>query len=666
MYFIKQIQKQFFAQILSYADVPEGPTPAMNHKENTDTSAVWSSEKFWVSQETFQKLEKAKQEQLKTLFDKLSALEKDVVDNNLDKRFLTTGATILARIETDASYKPTAPEDTKAYDSLLAKLKSYQKRISDINTNNAQKREQISMLSLEISQILGEVPGNKTQKSKETKKTGLEINPKATEKFREYLSKKEQEAGLGVGSLFILIWKKYDYSGIPDNQAEKKLTEAYLSDGKNFEEEINTLIKEMKEKNISFKDGISFEKPEEAKKQLRLIQRTNPNDWIDVVEKQAKQNYKSLDDGTIWGKILEFFRKLFGFDAANAEMFNTYGKSKENMAYMIGGDGNYELWSLSRMYESGDKWPNAINPDDNGKPSFGTYQLRGEALGTFANNLGISGNYNQTFVRGIQTDFSLNWKKKIEEIGIERFQKLEHDFIKKTHFDVATSKSGFDVSTSSIVIQNAIWSTAVQHGPATDIIRRAIAETQNFKPGDEKSESLLLEKIYEIRTRVYPEWKNRYTQELEMAQGQLNVVKWNAINKKLPDVESVPKQVTYNKDGSVKMTYCARIARLNAQALGAQVPKMESAQATEDFFKKQGKLKDSPEGSVFQVFSKSKIFPDKGHVATGFIRDGNQYVLDPYLPVLEGKYTHKAIPLEKYKNYVNNYRGGTTWYAQAG
>jgi type VI secretion system (T6SS) spike protein VgrG3 len=75
--------------------------------------------------------------------------------------------------------------------------------------------------------------------------------------------------------------------------------------------------------------------------------------------------------------------------------------------------------------------------------------------------------------------FTQKWK----EVAVrepEKFQDAQHAYIKRTHFDplAATIRAddGLDITTRSHALQNAVWSTAVQHGPNTPVIHRALAQ----------------------------------------------------------------------------------------------------------------------------------------------------------------------------------------------
>lgn len=70
------------------------------------------------------------------------------------------------------------------------------------------------------------------------------------------------------------------------------------------------------------------------------------------------------------------------------------------------------------------------------------------------------------------------WKS-IANTDASKFDSLQHNFIKSSHYDPAVNKIkqsiGFDVSQYSPVLENVLWSTAVQHGSggATNVFRNA-------------------------------------------------------------------------------------------------------------------------------------------------------------------------------------------------
>jgi hypothetical protein len=74
--------------------------------------------------------------------------------------------------------------------------------------------------------------------------------------------------------------------------------------------------------------------------------------------------------------------------------------------------------------------------------------------------------------------FTAKWKE-VAANEAAAFQAAQHEFIKRTHYDVLVDKiraeDGLDVNTRSRTLQDVVWSTSVQHGGATPIVHRACA-----------------------------------------------------------------------------------------------------------------------------------------------------------------------------------------------
>lgn len=74
--------------------------------------------------------------------------------------------------------------------------------------------------------------------------------------------------------------------------------------------------------------------------------------------------------------------------------------------------------------------------------------------------------------------FDAVWKQ-MAKSNPRGFEAVQHGFIKSSHYDPAAKKIkssiGFDASKYPIAVQNALWSTAVQHGAggATNVFRNA-------------------------------------------------------------------------------------------------------------------------------------------------------------------------------------------------
>lgn len=169
------------------------------------------------------------------------------------------------------------------------------------------------------------------------------------------------------------------------------------------------------------------------------------------------------------------------------------------------------LGALSAKYESGPYGSSAIGKDKQGGVSFGKYQIS-QAQGTLKDFLQFAKErapdvYSklaplEKTASNISGKFSLAWKKLSAK---EELQKLEHDFIKQTHYDESLKllkEKGFDFSGRPDILQDVIWSTAVQHGPsgASDIISSLGAPKKvNSLPS-----KALINKIYDKRLTQFP------------------------------------------------------------------------------------------------------------------------------------------------------------------
>ncbi|HEY2455631.1 MAG TPA: EF-hand domain-containing protein, partial [Scandinavium sp.] len=141
---------------------------------------------------------------------------------------------------------------------------------------------------------------------------------------------------------------------------------------------------------------------------------------------------------------------------------------------------NHKLWKLgttSERYESGGKGPGVISSGhgDHGGASYGCYQL--------SSNLGVvqqyilQSKYKDNFLGlSVGTDaFNREWKNIAEE-DKKGFAVDQHEFIKKTHYDVQLgflAKHGINIKHKRAAIHDMIWSTSVQYGPYTDLIVKA-------------------------------------------------------------------------------------------------------------------------------------------------------------------------------------------------
>jgi murein DD-endopeptidase MepM/ murein hydrolase activator NlpD len=169
------------------------------------------------------------------------------------------------------------------------------------------------------------------------------------------------------------------------------------------------------------------------------------------------------------------------------------------------------LGSLSAKYETGGRGPGVVSTGagDPGGVSYGSYQM--------ATKMGVP----QKFVKqpgfpwladfqnltAGTADFTACWKR-IAANEADAFQKCQHEYIKKTHYDLLAAKilsdDDLDVNTRSRALQNVVWSTAVQHGGATSIPHKALANVSCAKT-DAGFDEQLIRAIYAERGRKKPD-----------------------------------------------------------------------------------------------------------------------------------------------------------------
>lgn len=136
------------------------------------------------------------------------------------------------------------------------------------------------------------------------------------------------------------------------------------------------------------------------------------------------------------------------------------------------------LGATSRQFESGRAGAAAVSSGkgDFGGASYGTYQLSSKAgqVQAFIQNSGYADQF-----AGLQPgtpEFNAKWKQ--IAATDQTFGAKQHDYIKATHYDPMMkrlAKGGLDLSGRGAAVQDAVWSTAVQFGAGSDLIKRAVA-----------------------------------------------------------------------------------------------------------------------------------------------------------------------------------------------
>ena len=174
------------------------------------------------------------------------------------------------------------------------------------------------------------------------------------------------------------------------------------------------------------------------------------------------------------------------------------------------------LGELSAKYETGGRGPGVVSTGsgDPGGVSYGSYQMATK-MGTVARFVTQPGFRWATDFQGLTAGtepFTACWKR-IAASETAAFQNAQHAFIKKSHYDLLAAKilddDGLDVNKRSRALQDVVWSTAVQHGGATPIVHKAIANVE-AKPTDPDFDKQLISAIYAERGRKKPDGNLAY------------------------------------------------------------------------------------------------------------------------------------------------------------
>ena len=174
------------------------------------------------------------------------------------------------------------------------------------------------------------------------------------------------------------------------------------------------------------------------------------------------------------------------------------------------------LGELSAKYETGGRGPGTVSTGsgDPGGVSYGSYQMATK-MGTVARFVGQASFQWANDFSGLApgtAPFTACWKR-IAANETDAFQRAQHAFIKKSHYDLLAAKilaeDGLDVNTRSRALQDVVWSTAVQHGGGTPIIHKAFANVTS-KPTDPDFDKQLISAIYAERGRRKPDGNLAY------------------------------------------------------------------------------------------------------------------------------------------------------------
>ncbi len=166
------------------------------------------------------------------------------------------------------------------------------------------------------------------------------------------------------------------------------------------------------------------------------------------------------------------------------------------------------LGKLSAKYETGGRGPGTVSTGvgDRGGVSYGSYQMASK-LGVatrFVKQAGFPWLADFQNLAAGTSEFTACWKR-IAKNEPDAFQKAQHEFIKRTHYDLLVAKimsdDGLDVNTRCHALKDVVWSTAVQHGGATSMVHKALARVKVEKT-DPGFDEQLIRAIYAERGRT--------------------------------------------------------------------------------------------------------------------------------------------------------------------
>ena len=175
---------------------------------------------------------------------------------------------------------------------------------------------------------------------------------------------------------------------------------------------------------------------------------------------------------------------------------------------------SFDEGSLSARFESGGDGAGAIGYDRTGGTSYGLYQIssRQGTFGEFlkyldeeapslAERLRAAGNPNTGNRSGSVPEV---WKSIAKEDS-QYFASLQHDFIRKTHFEpvVRDVEKTLGVRKLSEAMKEVVWSTSVQHGPNGARRLFAQAAEQAGSEGGKVDERKLIKDVYALRREQF-------------------------------------------------------------------------------------------------------------------------------------------------------------------
>ena len=224
----------------------------------------------------------------------------------------------------------------------------------------------------------------------------------------------------------------------------------------------------------------------------------------DERQRQLAETQKELDDKKKERKEVDEYLASVetNFAAATIYLSSASISVPETGALWTG-----KLGELSAKYEIGGRPPGTVS----GGVSYGSYQMtsrpNGGTVARFINDSAFPWRDRFASLEPESPEFSEQWMALAKEAPAAFFE-AQHDYIKRTHYDPLVRKieaeDGINIDGRSRALQNAVWSTALQHGPNTPVVHRALAKLRSdgsINPDEQEFDQKLVEAIYAERSK---------------------------------------------------------------------------------------------------------------------------------------------------------------------
>ena len=173
--------------------------------------------------------------------------------------------------------------------------------------------------------------------------------------------------------------------------------------------------------------------------------------------------------------------------------------------------GEPELGKLSEKYESGGRGPGTVSTGvgDPGGVSYGTYQLASKVGRADAF---VAKYYPDEFkgLKGGTAEFTAKWKA-LAAADPKALHAKEYEYIRVTHYEPQCAKllkdAKLDVSKRSATLRDVVWSTAVHHGPSTDVVTAALKPLIAKAKLDDVTDEAIIKAVYAERGRLTADGK---------------------------------------------------------------------------------------------------------------------------------------------------------------